>query len=366
MKHPRCPNGTRRNVKTEKCEANAKKTQKKHDKKIESVKVKKETSPKKMNTPPTTSTFYSYVKSHPEKKWFYQNLSMNPNITIEDVMQDMDKQWNFSILTERSTTYMRDIDNHPDFPWDNISLSRNPNITMEDIETHTNIKWYLTGLSDNTNLNMDFVIKHKDDLVIKNKDVGRIGWNYPSLSANECIQLEDVLKNPKIKWDKQALLLNPSISFKKFMDNKLFFKKMGLRNFGFYLSHNPNIHFDDVFANPKIKWSFDGLSQNKNINIDIVLSHLEKEWNWRYLSSNPQITFKNILDNIELPWEYNYVSENPNVSMKDVLEHPEIKWDVVALSKNPNITFQDVDANPQFEWDYINLSKNPMNEPKKI
>lgn len=51
--------------------------------------------------------------------------------------------------------------------------------------------------------------------------------------------------------------------------------------------------------------------------IDLVNS-LDKPWNWEYLSANPNITFEDVYANPDKPWSRSCLSRNPNIFKRDI------------------------------------------------
>ena len=52
------------------------------------------------------------------------------------------------------------IEKHPEKPWEQYFISLNPNITMEDIENHPEKPWEWMGISENPNITMDIIEKY--------------------------------------------------------------------------------------------------------------------------------------------------------------------------------------------------------------
>ena len=68
------------------------------------------------------------IQNNPEYKWSYQELSINPNITIDIVKNNPDKPWNYYNLSQNPNITWEIVQNNPQIPWSYRHLSMNPNI----------------------------------------------------------------------------------------------------------------------------------------------------------------------------------------------------------------------------------------------
>jgi len=86
----------------------------------------------------------NFINKYPNANWQYLYLSSNPCITIEYILLNKDKKWD----------------------WNEIFL-RNPNISIKIIEKYidkTNWGWGLYELSKNPNITVEFIEKHIDKI----------------------------------------------------------------------------------------------------------------------------------------------------------------------------------------------------------
>ena len=67
----------------------------------------------------------------------YHYLSENPNITIEDVLEQRYETWDWNFLSGNPGITMSDILNNPDLSWE-PEIYKNPNITLEVVEDFLN------------------------------------------------------------------------------------------------------------------------------------------------------------------------------------------------------------------------------------
>ena len=67
----------------------------------------------------------SFIKFVLDKPWDWYGLSINPNITMNDVKNNPDKPWNYIWLSSNPNVTMNDVKNNPDKPWNWDELSNN-------------------------------------------------------------------------------------------------------------------------------------------------------------------------------------------------------------------------------------------------
>lgn len=212
--------------------------------------------------------------------WNYQQISFNPNITINIVDNNLDKNWNQNILKinyGRNSKYFFQNNYHKKYE-----------IVLELYETFENIKYYEKEY--NYKINYSLLSENKNitwnDIINNNKD-----WSYNNLlKYNENITLNTILKNEKI------------------------FNNDILKN----ISLNQNITWNDICNRPEINWNYYDLSSNKNINIDIILNNLDKKWSFNKLSCNPNITFEIIKKYNNFDWNICNYCRNINFSLNDL------------------------------------------------
>lgn len=65
------------------------------------------------------------MDEHLDKPWNWGDLSMNPGITIEDMLAHPDKPWKWGWLSLNPTITMKNVVAHADKPWNWLDLSMN-------------------------------------------------------------------------------------------------------------------------------------------------------------------------------------------------------------------------------------------------
>ena len=105
--------------------------------------------------------WYDIDKYKDQIEWNYKDLSLNPNITIEIVLNNLDKKWCFYRLSSNPNINIDIILQYNQFNWSIYWYSFNPNIQLNDID-----KINIT----NEIFNQDIIIKN---LFLNNYDFDR-------------------------------------------------------------------------------------------------------------------------------------------------------------------------------------------------
>src|SRR4030066_90748 len=180
------------------------------------------------------------VRKHRDKNWYWFLISSSPNITTEDIEEDLSR-------------------NDP-LPWDWEGISMNPNITSEFVESNLDDrrrKWDWEVISMNPNITPEFIEVHLDE-----------DWNWKFISMNPNITPEFIESHLEEDWD---------WDWEK-------------------ISRNPNITPEFIEANiDKFdnEWDWKGISRNRNITPEFIEAHFDDDmwkWDWYWISNNPNIT----------------------------------------------------------------------------
>ena len=70
------------------------------------------------------------------------------------------------------------------------------------------------------------------------------------------------------------------------------------------------VTWNDVLENPNIWWNWEALSQNLNITWEIIINNPDQKWNWSYVSLNPNLTWDIIINNMNKKWDWEHISIN--------------------------------------------------------
>jgi hypothetical protein len=127
----------------------------------------------------------------------YNLLSENENITIDYLLKNMNKNWDWNKLIINKGINIKDIFNNPELPWPK-NWWDNPNIMPEDL-INNNIydkeKW--TAVSLNLNVSIEFIIANQ-----------HLPWNWSLISRHPYLTVKIILDNQNISWDYQQITLN--------------------------------------------------------------------------------------------------------------------------------------------------------------
>jgi hypothetical protein len=152
-------------------------------------------------------------------------------------------------------------------------LSSNTNLTIDIIINNLDKQWNWFLLSNNKNIKFKDILKHLN--IINN-------WNWYELCLKEDLEWNDIISNPKLPWDWSAISQNYNLTTFEFIMNNPDKPWKWLN-----ISKNPNITWDIISSNPELPWDWYGVSQNPNITFNNVRdSYLHITWCWYYLSCN--------------------------------------------------------------------------------
>jgi hypothetical protein len=76
------------------------------------------------------------VLNNLDKPWDWDLVSRNPGITMQNILDNPDKPWKWYYVSQNSDVTTQFILDNPDKPWNWYGISENPNITMQFILNH--------------------------------------------------------------------------------------------------------------------------------------------------------------------------------------------------------------------------------------
>jgi hypothetical protein len=140
-------------------------------------------------------------------------ISLNPNITMNNVINNPQHNWEYIFIIQNKNIKLEDIKKYlsifekkNNFLIDFLSL--NENITWEQVVQNPEIKWSYDFLSSNKNITLDIIKANPD----KN-------WNFNCLSRNLSITWDDIVSNSQINWDWTFISSHPNITWKIIQEN---------------------------------------------------------------------------------------------------------------------------------------------------
>jgi hypothetical protein len=226
--------------------------------------------------------------------------------------------------------------------WDSDMISANPDITIQDMLDNPHIKWnyysanYKATISDllkpipkgpnrkplwrweysmlSYRIHVDDILAHKD-----------LGWKWNNVCGNNTLTFNHVLTHNDIPWDWSVLYIQCPFSIEMYhMDP---YKPWNFNR----LSWNRGLHIDDVLANLDLKWDWAGISANATITIDHILKHHSLPWRWDRLSLN--IPLCDIFRYQGLPWTWNLVAYNQTITFDDFIHNSHEKIVLTSSQK---------------------------------
>lgn len=165
--------------------------------------------------------FYVYIYS--------LQISQNPNITLNYVLQNKDIDWNYHYLSHYMNITINDVINNPDFPWNYEKLSFNINISQEDTCKLCDKPWCYIAFNDMTYSMRYNGYTLRVQQIYKLLDYGII----TSLPINDFIKV-DFEGHIDLNTGKNNEIL-------KFND-----KDVDNSDFHLYLIHSKNINYNDL------------------------------------------------------------------------------------------------------------------------
>ena len=87
---------------------------------------------------------------NPDKPWNWNEISVNPNISWDNIQKNPDKPWNWSHISRSPNVSWDNIQRNPDRPWNWTSVSSNPNITFDIIQSNPGKPWSWYRIIRNT------------------------------------------------------------------------------------------------------------------------------------------------------------------------------------------------------------------------
>ena len=209
-------------------------------------------------------------------------------------------------------------------------LSKNPNINIDDVLRNPQIKWNYRDLSMNPSVTLDFVLANP-----------QLNWCYCMISMNPNITMADVLAHPEMEWCGVALSANPNITVREIEANPQILWDMD------YLAINRNITPQTIIHGQVIKSIYLFCNENFTIHKAAIPNYIDLNYvlghNFRccnFVSKNPNITIDDILK--YSGWDFHEISRGANITMQNVLKNRHISWDMDAVYANPNIIMRDI------------------------
>jgi hypothetical protein len=215
---------------------------------------------------------------------FWDRISHHPKVPTQFIRDNMDKPWNFGIL------------------------SANPNVTLELIAEFPDAGWNFYYLSGNPNLTWDYIMLYS-----------ACGWDMRTLSKNPVITVEIVKNNPLWGWDMLSFVINPNVTMDVIKNT------MRLDDTFIYYTfiyNNPNATWEHIKDYPCIKYET-WINTHKCVTPYIVRTNPQYRWMPDMLARNPNFDIATLTKMFPRSayWLLKSYESNPNISVGDILEH---------------------------------------------
>lgn len=139
--------------------------------------------------------------------------TFNPNITLDIAFNNSQYDWTYSLILKNKNVALDDVKKYlPELQKKNNFfidfLSLNENITWEQVIQNPQIKWHYDLLTSNKNITLAIMKENSD----KN-------WNFNYLSTNLSITWNDIISNPQINWNWEFISCHPNITWEIIQSN---------------------------------------------------------------------------------------------------------------------------------------------------
>lgn len=168
-------------------------------------------------------TTLKHVKTHHHLPWSYKGLSYNPNVTFENVLDNLHESWDWFGVSKHNNVKMEHVIANPTLPWNGGGLSVNPNIVWEHVCMHPNLDWDLSLIVLSLDVplssvpekyipqywvrmsrtcSFDYIVSHPS-----------FPWNWYSVSLSERVTWTDITEHPDLPWDRLGVSMNRNLTW---------------------------------------------------------------------------------------------------------------------------------------------------------
>lgn len=108
-----------------------------------------------------------------------------------------------------------------------------------------------------------------------------------------------------------------------------------------WLSRHHLLTIEIVVSHNNVKWNMDAISVNPVITMKDVISYPELNWNWALLTHNPNFNINTYRKFSEKPWDFQRVAMMGNVSIADILGNDRCR-DFAFVSDAKDLIFENM------------------------
>lgn len=136
------------------------------------------------------------------KCWNFYNISIFDCLTFEYIEKNINKNWNWSIISGKTKYIMKFLNKYPE-KIDYNSASFNENLDLKYVEKHSNKNWNwcLEGFGSNTTLTLNFLKKFENKFEYDNGIYLQDNPNFDISWLEEldfCWNMKKILKDYKL------------------------------------------------------------------------------------------------------------------------------------------------------------------------
>lgn len=290
--------------------------------------------------PNTIFDFWQIVSDNMDKKWDWSMLSCISPMNWEFVDQHISKRWDTWVLSFRPDFPMWLAKKHPEKNWNVPEDWYIYNTRLEAILKSPTTKWDWDVMSSDIFYEMDTVIVPNIDLP----------WNFEKLQRRHDFDKSLVERYPHKPWN----------------------WRMYGQPYSEFLENNPKLEWDWEHLHKYLYYDNDvqtfirlvpdnvlhKLTPNmRNRTLDECVEH-NKPIDYEWLSQNIQYLYEGLLEKYlhDRPWNFQSISCHMKLSLNIVVENPDLEWDWDAISKHPNLTWEIVSTNSNKAWNWSTLS----------
>lgn len=284
------------------------------------------------------------LEKYPNKNWDFDELSRNPNIPLDYVLNHPECKWNYVTIFENpnmNEEYFEIFQKK--YPNNSIQYSYNSNIDFNIILKYVN-NWDIRPISQNNYITMDLIQEHQE-----------LDWNYLWMSCNENLSIDFIKENMDKNWDFESLtMFQPLHIIKKNKDLDWVYD---------LLSYNHTLNYDYLKNYKKnVVFDYDSINENMDINeLFLLLNSDDILINKYFLSRNKNLKEEDInkFGGLNYEWNFKDLSYHKNINMDYINKNKKYNWCYSNISKNPNITLYYIEKNID-KIDFSELSKNKL------
>jgi hypothetical protein len=239
-------------------------------------------------------------------KWNYKELSANKSIHLDIVKEQIDKKWDWHKLSKNPAITLAMIEENIELPWKWWSMSKNSNLTWEFVKKYIHKAWDAFELTKHNNFTLDIIYNNLiHSYGLNNPDIREecsyihIGGYHPMYRVRALGALQGTEGRDNIIDNITAY--HPQINTNIF-DSIVHFGKHTLWNIKYFVENNNfdcAVHGEFLLKYiPKDSSKWETLS-NKRIPIEFIINNIDRNWDWDLISMRKDLTFDIILKTLQ-------------------------------------------------------------------